>query len=51
MFYVVAEYESKKMWSKFDKCNTILWNVIKKFNRENLNYCSLFFTFKELKKC
>ena len=51
--FVLAEYESKKMCSKFDNVTPAYGTWWKKFHEENLNYCSVnlftFFTFKGLR--
>ena len=40
IFFVLAGYESKKMWSKFDNVTPLMRNK-KILNEENLNYCSV----------
>ena len=47
IFFVLAEYESKKIRSKFDGVRPSYGTWSKKFNEENLNYCSLFSLLKD----
>ena len=47
IFFLLAEYESKKMWSKCDNVTPayLMERDKKKFNEENLNYFSVFSAF------